>query len=1152
MKTFKTNNKRLIIFSLSILIFTFCILSNVSQAWVSAEGEKCSSKVGSEYVSKDGDYYYFPDHYKVLLYDGNGKTTIDKYAGGGEKRKKYILIDKNNKQKQVFCLEAGIHFDDSDSKYVSKNGKNSKYFQNLPFTARYGIMLASIYGSGILPSELKETCNKDDFKFAAQCIIWEYQQQLRKSPTKISAKDEIEANTYLQGITGRPAKKAYDWILKQMDKHQTIPSFSAKDKASAKMHTLTYHEDIKKYSLTVTDTNNTLSDLVFDTSNGISISRNGNQYTITSNKIIEDSVTITAKKRMNQNLDDLLIWGRSGYQTMISGAEDPVEFYLKIDTENLGELELSKLNTNGDFINGAIFHITGPNGYEKDVTITDGKVKLEKLKVGTYYVTEKSVPEGYLLDTKTYSIEVKTNEIAKKTITNNEPTGEIKIEKTDVDTGNNNRVDGTSHHGDSSIKGAVYTLYASTDIYNKAGTIKYFSKDEEIATFHFNEYGTATAKIINMTTKAKLTAHEDKVRNLPLGTYYAKETIVPNGYTQDENIYTYHLAYKDSGTKVVNNSGTVRNIVQKAPFTVIKISTNNNTTAAVIEGAEFTAILTRYVNFYGSFDKARKHIDEFAKDEYAVFTTGKDGHGTSGLLAYGEYMVVETYTPSSQINTVEPFYVNIDKNSDTPIKEFIENDLPFEAYIKIKKQDKSTGKTITYSNAKFELYQLNETTNQWEQVKCKVGDNYHNVWNTNGEGIATTETKLQSGTYKLKEIKSPYGFLLSNEEVIVKVDNRNKTLEYDKDWDAWITVIVQNERVEGQLEINKTINLNKNVDTSLIKNIDFTKISFELIAKEDIIDYIDGAVIYIKGTRIGIYNLDKNGRVVIKHLKMGKYYLKEISTIEGVVLDNTKHDIILEQTDMTTKNYHLNLNIENYTTLVKISKISLTGEKELPGAELCIKDEKGNIIDKWISTERPHMIEGLSVGKKYILTEIKAPSGYEIAKDIIFIMSSNKEIQTIIMRDIPIQKAVQIVKKDSNTNEIIKANFVFGIYEDERCTKLIKEVKSDKNIGTVTFGGLVYGTYYIKETKAPKGYQLSNQIVKIEINDKGIFVDNELIQEDNHISTITYKNKPIPKIQTGSDINCLLLMGTMIVSLLGIIIGMIAIKRNRKKIAQKQ
>ena len=150
---------------------------------------------------------------------------------------------------------------------------------------------------------------------------------------------------------------------------------------------------------------------------------------------------------------------------------------------------------------------------------------------------------------------------------------------------------------------------------------------------------------------------------------------------------------------------------KSTPFEVIKVTTNDNTTAEVVANAEFTAILSKYVDFYGSFDEAKKHLSEFASDEYSIFRTGSDGHGISGLLAYGEYTVNETYTPSPEIETVEQFYVTIDRDSKTPVKELVENDLPFESYIKLQKQDKKTGKFVTYSNATFELYRLNEETN---------------------------------------------------------------------------------------------------------------------------------------------------------------------------------------------------------------------------------------------------------------------------------------------------------------------------------------------------------------------------------------------------------------------------------------------------------
>ena len=1171
---------------------------------------------------------------------------------------------------------------------------------------------------------------------------------------------------------------------------------------------------------TITDSNNVLKDYVsFDkTVDGIRISHTKGQNTLTitvDENCTKETYKITEStmkswgiiKEETADKDTTVFFTfREGVQNQLYALNynDPVTMLLDLKIDQYGRLELSKLNTNGDLVDGAVFNVKNSSGFNQDVEVTNGKIVLEKLKKGTYYIKEKSSPDGYLLNPETYSVEVKSNQTAQKAVVNDEPTGEITITKIDIDTGNENRVDRKSHHGDASLKGAVYTLYAQNDIYNKKGTIKYFSKDEQIATFTFNEYGKASVKITNSSTPAEIGINGSTLTGLPMGSYYSKETVVPNGYTQDTNIYTYTLSYKDSTTEVIKVNGTVKNTVQKAPFEVIKVSTNNNTTAETIAGAEFTAILTKYVDFYGSFDEAKKHLNEFAKDEYSIFKTGDDGHGVSGLLAYGEYTVNETYTPSAEIETVEQFYVTIDRDSKTPIKELVENDLPFEAYIKLQKQDKNTGKFVTYSNATFELYKLNEDTNKWEQVKCKVGNQYFTSWTTNNEGIARTETKLEAGNYKVTEIKIPTGFIQIDGELTFKVDKRNSTLNYDEDWDAWITVTIQNEQPKGNLKLNKKINLREDIDTTMIKDIDFTKISFELVARENVIDYADGSVIYEKGKVIGKYNLKEDGTLTVENLPMGKYYLKELTTIDGAVLDQTEYDVIFEQTDTTTKEYTVNLNIKNETTCIEISKTDITGEKELPGAKLSILDEKGNVIDSWTSTDKAHTIEGLTVGKEYTLredlaplgyvksTDVKfrventneiqkvtmidkivemtkediggkevegaelkvvdkdgkivdswistneahrikgliegesytlyedyapdgyvisnevtftvtteketqkvvmidktvevlktdidgntiegvtlsiistktknivdkwettneahkvngliegqtyilreekvidgyvkatdieftvtsdketqkivmidkvveviktdfitgqeiegaelqvvdedgniidewvstkephkikgleenkkykliektAPYGYELTEEIEFTVTTDKETQKIEMKDMPILKTIKVIKADSETKETIKANFKFGIYEDPECTKLIKELKSDKDSGTVSFEDLRYGTYYIKETEAPKGYQLSDKIVKIEISDKGTFADGELLEDKDSICTFTYYNKLIPKVQTGNEMNYAILIGSIIISLLEVTAGIVVLKRKKQK-----
>ena len=909
---------------------------------------------------------------------------------------------------------------------------------------------------------------------------------------------------------------------------------------------------------------------------------------------------------------------------------DPVALNFSLKIELYGRLELSKENTNNDLIDGSVFNISG-NNYNNNVEVKNGKITIDKLQKGTYYVKEVSAPNGYVINTETYKVEVKANQTTTQAIKNTEPTGEITFTKTDKYTGNSKRVNGTVHHGDATLNGAVYTLYAKNDIYNVAKTIKYFSANNKIAEFKFNEDGNATITITADKTSADITTNGNTIKGLPIGSYYAKETTTPNGYTDDKNVYDFNLKYKDMNTSIVSLKKVAEEDVKRAKFEVIKISSNNNTTADKIANAEFTAILSKNVEHYGSFEEAQKHLSEFADDEYSVFTTNENGHGVSKLLAYGEYQVRETNTPSDRIETVEDFYVNINKNSDGVIKEFVENDLPFESYIKMIKQDKKTGKIVTLSNTSFSLYKLNEQTGEYERVSCKVGNIKVDTWTTDKNGTAYTEDKLPAGTYKVDEVKLPEGFLKLEKPVVFEISLSNKTLEFDKELDPYISVTIKNEQPTGTIKLDKKVALKDGVDTSLVDISDLSNIKFKLSAKEDIIDMADGSKIYEKGKEISTYNLTKEGKLEIAKLPMGVYELQEVQTLEGLALDNTKYEVKLEKKDDVTKVYSVTKEVKNETTLVEVSKTDITGDKELEGAKLFVIDENNKVIDEWTSTAKTHKIEGLKVGKtytlredlapigyakstdvkfkventgkvqkvtmidkiveisktdittgeelegaeltvtdengevvdswtstkeahkvtgleegkKYTLTETTCPYGYKQAESITFEVSKDKETQKVEMKDAPILKNVKVQKIDNETKEVIKEKFVFGIYKDAECKELIQEAKSNKDDGFVEFKDLRYGTYYIKEVSAPKGYELSDRIAKVEINDKGIFIDDTQMTETEDTITFDFENKKIEVPKTGDNSAVRLALGVMLLAFLGI--AWVLIKIFKKK-----
>ena len=231
---------------------------------------------------------------------------------------------------------------------------------------------------------------------------------------------------------------------------------------------------------------------------------------------------------------------------------------------------------------------------------------------------------------------------------------------------------------------------------------------------------------------------------------------------------------------------------------------------------------------------------------------------------------------------------------------------------------------------------------------------------------------------------------------------------------------------------------------------------------------------------------------------------------------------------------------------VLISKTDVTSGQELAGAELTITDESGNVIDSWTSTDTAHYANGLVEGHKYTLTEKTAPYGYEIANSIVFVVTSDKAIQKVVMNDSPILSSVLVNKVDSVTGEnIISRKFEFTLYSDPECKNEIITVNANTDDGTALFSDLRYGTYYIKETKAPKGYMLSNEVVKIEINDKGVFANGKELTEENEVYSIVYQNSLLPSVFTGDSKSVLMYLTMAAIAVVFIAI-MIIIKKKYK------
>ena len=838
-----------------------------------------------------------------------------------------------------YCIEPGVPQESGDR--FTKKGEN--FWDNYPSSYNHTISPDDIklfigrifqYGyTGTISTSWRsqnEGGDKLAHAVATQLLVWETvvgerDADFNKVGTggKSAICDQISTNHPLYSRI----MSYYNSIARSVQTHSKVPSFFAKSTGKAKNIELEW--DGEKYTATLTDTNNVLSNYSFSAGvSGIHFSVNGNKLTITADKAPSDTVTITAEKKNSQRRGVITwtdgVYGPNGkLQDIVTYAQsvnDPVKGYLNIKV-SYGSAKIVKTSEDGK-VEGISFTITG-NGVNKTVqTGAGGTIQIDNLTPGVYTVTEQNYDKYEPQEVR--RVTVVSGQVATVNFSNVLKRGDLTVTKTSED-GLNEGV--KFHLFGTSLSGLAVDEYAVTDSSGKAyfrdvliGTgyvleevdtaIRYVVPDNQTAAVEWNKVTnksfTNILKKWNVTvTKSDYeagTAQGDASLGGAVYGIFKGEQLIDT-YTTDANgqfTTKYYVCGDDWSVREISPSEgylldkSAHHIGAEAKnYTVEYNSTANDVTEQVIKGnialikhtddgetqletPEAGAEFEVYLKKSGSYGNAKE-------TERDYLTCDENGFAQTKDLPYGIYTVHQVKGWDGR-ELLPDFDVYIREDGQT--YHYLANNANFESYIKIVKVDAETGKVIPYAGAGFQLYRPDGSliTQTFTYPEVTTIDTFY----TNDEGYLITPEKLEYGSgYSLVEVFAPYGYTLNSEPVYFDVTQDAST---DKNGVTVIEVVKPNMAQKGVIKISKSGEIFSSVTEAdglyqpVFSVQGLPGAVYEITAAEDIITP-DGTTRYRKGEIVDTVTTDETGLAESKPLYLGKYEIREIKAPYGMILN---------------------------------------------------------------------------------------------------------------------------------------------------------------------------------------------------------------------------------------------------------------------------
>ena len=703
-----------------------------------------------------------------------------------------------------------------------------------------------------------------------------------------------------------------------------------------------------------------------------------------------------------------------------------------------GSITVKKVDEKGKPLAGAEFMLL-PGGTKK-TTDNSGAAEFTGLEAGKYFIIEKTAPKGYGGYDGTVTVEIKADGTA---TVDDLPKGISFAGETVTLTWTNTRDKGSisitkTGSANNPLQGAVFGLYKDAA-----------AAEKPIDTQQTDKNGKAL------------------FADLAAGTYYVKEIAAPNGYALDTTVRGFTIG----GDNAWDVKTEIKNTLKEYSLTLVKKGDDGK----LLEGVEF--------------EISGNGISKIA-------TSGQGGVVKFEGLPFGRYTITETKAPQGYVKA-KPINVTIDEKNTvgayTPNQAVdggtITNEHTVLTVLKIDDADKkrlagatfriknSAGQYVSAENGKFKAF-----------VSDEGGAS---VFETGEDGKFTLEYLPVGNNYELEEISAPQGYIKVKGTTSFNIVKAQET------------VSVGNSLIKGTLKLVK-----KDQHGKLLNGIEF------VLKKGG--QYVKANGGNSRYTYTGLANnkeaatklkTDENGRMEISGLLWGTYYLEEVNTPAGLIAGE---DIVVSVTDQSPKPI-IDLEVTNKLNTGSLSFTKTDGAgKGLAGAVFKLKLVEGSgtaystVKQMYaISDDKGQVsFEDVPYGV-YELTEVIAPEGYVRSNDTYYVSIGSAVAEGKNIGSVPnswansrMEKEFTVEKVNADGGEPLNGAAFQVLDEDENPIK-------DKTITTWNGGSdtvtLPLGRYYLKETVAPEGYELNEELIPFEVTTNGR-------------NTVTVKNTP----KTGS------------------------------------